>query len=250
VTQTRTIRIDSTEALVAHLIGHLCFAVEAAVALRGCCTLAIPGGSVAAAVLPAFSQRQLPWHAVDVFWCDERAVPLAHQDSNAGAALRLVADSPLAQRARLHVMRGDASDLWRAADDYAAELAIVAGSPPVCDVVLLGMGEDGHVASLFPGHIAEVGPWTPIQTSVLVTTRAPKAPPTRLSLSLSVLTAARETIVMAFGSAKAPAVHDALEGNRLDTPCARVVRESRRVLLLLDPHAASQLEHPPTQNFP
>lgn len=251
MTHTRTIRIGAPQVLVDHLVEHLVLAVEAAVTSRGRCSVAIPGGSVAAAVLPALSQRPLPWHAVHLFWCDERAVPLANQDSNAGSALRLVAQSPLAEGAVVHVMRGDATDLPGAASDYAAELASVAGNPPVLDVALLGIGEDGHVASLFPGHVSEPEPEprTSAQTSVLVVTHAPKMPPTRLSLSLSVLTAARETIVMAFGSAKARAVHEALEGSSLTPPLARIVRASRRLQLLLDPHAAALLEHTPVENL-
>ncbi len=245
MTHTRTIRIGTTEALAGHLVEHLCQVVEAAVAARGRCTLAIPGGSVAGVVLPRLSQRALPWHAVQVFWCDERAVPLADHDSNAGSALRLVAHSLLTEQAALHLMRGDADDLPAAARDYAAALAVVAGRPPVLDVVLLGVGEDGHVASLFPGHVVDSEP----PTTVLLVVNAPKAPPTRLSLSLSTLTAARETIVMAFGSSKATAVHGALEGTSPPTPLARIVRESRRLLMLLDPHAAALLEHTPVEKL-
>jgi 6-phosphogluconolactonase len=240
VTYSRTIRIGAAAALASHLVEHLCHAVEAAVAARGRCTIAIPGGSVATAILPLFSQRELPWHAVHLFWCDERAVLLTENDSNGGSALRLVAHSPLAKRAIVHLMRGDAVDLRRAAHDYAVELRSIAGSPPVLDVVLLGVGEDGHVASLFPGH--DTGPAT-AGPPVLLVNDAPKVPPTRLTLALPVLTTARETIVMAVGSAKATAVHAALEATNASSPLARIIRESRTLLLLLDPLAAEQLAH-------
>ena len=240
MTHTRTIRIATTDVLVDHLVRHLGRAVEAAVAARGRCTLAIPGGSVAAAVLPVLSHQALPWRAVHLFWCDERAVSLDDPDSNAGSALRFIANSPLAAQATLHVMYGDAQDLLRAANDYAALLTAVSGLPPVIDVVLLGVGEDGHVASLFPEHAVDCDGQQP---HVLCITRAPKAPPKRLTLALPVLTSARDTIVMAIGSSKATAVHAALEGTSSHSPLARVVRESHRLLLLLDPHAAEQLEH-------
>ena len=249
MTHSRTIRIGPTEALVAHLVEHLCRVVEAAVALRGVCTLAIPGGSVATAVLPVLAQRQLPWRAVHLFWCDERAVPLADSDSNGGAAMRLIARSPLAEQATWHLMGGDAADLRRAAVDYAAELAVVAGRPPVLDVVLLGVGEDGHVASLFPRHDTDTDTDTDSDSdtereqTVQLVTNAPKTPPTRLTLSFPVLTAARETIVMAFGSSKSSAVRAALEESDMRSPLARIVRESLTLLLLLDGQAARQLTH-------
>ncbi len=134
-------------------------------------------------------------------------------------------------------MRGEDRDLARSASDYERELTAALGRPPRLDVALLGVGADGHVCSLFPGHRALA------ETSrlVAVVTDAPKPPEVRLTLTLPALAGAL-VIVAAFGPAKAPAIAEALSDPASTLPVALAVRGAREALFLLDASAAAELE--------
>jgi 6-phosphogluconolactonase len=207
-----------------------------AIAQRGIFTMAIPGGSVASAFLPRLALAPLPWHSVHLFWVDERAVAVTADASNAGLARRITEGTPMA-RASWHVVAASPAVLARAASAYARELVSVAGEPPVLDVVLLGVGEDGHVASIFGEE--QRGATEEIVQAVY---DAPKVPPHRVTLSVATLCAARQLIVAAFGSAKRRAIAEALENPRCETALAQVLREAPppRSLLMLDKEAAGQ----------
>jgi 6-phosphogluconolactonase len=219
------------------LAGWAADAVEAAarsaLAARRVFTLALPGGSVARAFLPALSRARLDWSRVHVFWADERAVPLDDPESNAGLA-RSLGFLDRVPEASVHPMPATEPDLHAAAARYESILMETAGRPAVLDTVLLGVGPDGHVASLFPGHplLAET------RRGVGAVLDAPKPPPRRLSLTLPVLTAARSVLVAAFGAEKAAVVREARERRDADSPLARVLRDAAQVRLLLDPEAA------------
>jgi 6-phosphogluconolactonase len=133
-------------------------------------------------------------------------------------------------------MRGELEDPEAAAVDAERDLVSVIGAPPHLDVVLLGMGPDGHVASLFPGHpmLRDHSRW------VAHVDDAPKPPPHRLTLTLPALGLAREIWIAVLGEAKAAAVHTALDEPASVLPAALVTRAATRVLWLLDPPAASQ----------
>lgn len=220
-------------------------------------TLAIPGGSIADAVIPPLIVQDLPWEKVHVFWVDERAVPLADVNSNAGHAFRIWQATHFALTAHLHVMFGDpgnddpssttesttasnsaiASDMELAANTYSRLLDDVCGNPVTLDVALLGVGEDGHIASLFPGHVSA----SDVQPSVIAVIDSPKPPAERLSLSYHVIASAREVIVAAFGDGKAVAMQQALENDESQMPVARIIREARSVHTFLDAASASAL---------
>ena len=207
------------------------------VALRGRqFSIAIPGGSVATICFPRLSELALDWSAIEFFWVDERAVPPEGPDSNYAAARALWLAPAGVPVERIHRMRGEVADLDRAALDYADELARIAGTPPCLDYVLLGVGPDGHVASLFPGAPALLD-----ERPVLAIEDAPKPPPRRLSLSLPVLTSARRVVIVALGKEKAGAIREALEDVASPQPVARVARAAGRVAFLLDRAAASRL---------
>ncbi|HTJ61431.1 MAG TPA: 6-phosphogluconolactonase, partial [Candidatus Saccharimonadales bacterium] len=132
---------------------------------------------------------------------------------------------------------GEDPDPERAARDYAETLRFVLGSPPVLDLALLGVGEDGHIASLFPGRPALHA----IEPHVLVEEASPKPPPLRLTLSLDVLAGAREVIVAAFGTPKAAAMAEALQDPESELPLALLLRRAPRATVMLDEEAASAL---------
>lgn len=198
-------------------------------------TIAIPGGSVAAAFFPRFTSLDLDWSMVEFFWVDERAVPATSPESNYAAARTLWLAPAGVPVECIHRMRGEEADLERAARDYADELERVAGTPARLDYVLLGVGPDGHVASLFPGHPAldQAGP-------VLAIADAPKPPPRRLSLSLPTLVNARRVVVVAVGEQKAIAIRDAVSDPASMLPVARVARATRRCTFMLDRAAAGR----------
>jgi 6-phosphogluconolactonase len=196
-------------------------------------TLALPGGSVAERFLPVLAAAAVDWSRVALLWADERAVPPESPESNYGLARRLLLEPAGVATARVHRMPADARDLARAAAEYADILASLAGEPPALAYVLLGVGEDGHVASLFPG--APAPDVEPTET-VGWTTRAPKPPSRRMTLTFATLARARRVAVAAFGESKARAVASALDG--ADTPLGQLLRVTARPVLFLDPEAA------------
>jgi 6-phosphogluconolactonase len=204
-------------------------------ALRPTFTLAIPGGSVATLCFPRLARLALDWGRVDVFQVDERAVPPDDSESNYGRAKTLWLYPAGLPHARIHRMRADSPDLADAARDYAHELERVAGEPPRLDYVLLGVGPDGHVGSLFPGHAALHD-----HRPVLAIKGAPKPPTHRLTLSMPVLLNAARVTIVAYGEEKAHAIHAALHDPDSDLPVARVAQRSPRCLVLIDPAAASR----------
>ena len=229
--------VASIQALTGRWALHGAVAARAAQGARGRFTLAVPGGSVAEHFLPAMVAQDIDWSLVDVFFCDERCVPVESADSNFGAIERLLLAPLGAERPRVHRMAGEDPDPERAARDYAETLRFVLGSPPVLDVALLGVGEDGHIASLFPDHATlddEDG-------LVLFEESAPKPPERRLTLSLDVLAGAREVIVAAFGKPKAAAMAAALQDPESELPLALLLRRTARATVMLDEEAAGAL---------
>ncbi len=199
-------------------------------------TLAIPGGSVATRCFPRLATLPLDVSRLEFFWVDERAVPPTHDDSNHALAQRLWLGPAAVPPGRVHRMRGEAPDLDRAAREYADELAKHAGDPPRLDYVLLGVGPDGHVASLFPGHRA-LGETEP----VLAIADAPIPPPRRLSLSMPILIGAARVAIVAFGKAKAAVLREALEDPASTLPVGQVARGASSGLILLDRAAGAGL---------
>jgi 6-phosphogluconolactonase len=186
------------------------------------------------------------WSRVDVFWGDERYVPADSDDRNDGRANRILFDNAPFKAARRFSMPASdgpfGADLDGAAEAYA-EILHSARRPddpdeiPNFDVVLLGVGPDGHCASLFPGHPGVYDDSGP----VIAVRNAPKPPPNRISLSFSGLAAANEIWFVVAGAAKAEAVALAWSGaGRTQVPAAGP-RGRLRTLWLVDHDAASRL---------
>jgi 6-phosphogluconolactonase len=229
--------VDKTECLAGALVSRVEEAAREALSRHGRFTLALPGGSVAASFFPELSRASVDWTRTDFFWGDERAVPPDHPDSNYGVARSLWLGPARVPEARIHRMVGEAANLEAEADAHAKVLERIAGAPPRLDLVLLGVGPDGHVCSLFAGHpvLAERSRW------VAAVEDSPKPPPRRLTMTMPVLTAAGTVIVVALGRGKADVVRAAIEDPESPLPVAIMAREARRTVFLLDPEAARLL---------
>ena len=212
-------------------------ASQRAIGERGSFSIAIPGGSAAERLLPALIPAPFDGKAWDVFWVDERMVPAGDPESNVRLARTAWLDHVALPSERIHPMPGDAPNPAVAAAEYARLLRQRVGQPARIDLVLLGMGEDGHVASLFPGH-ALLRAW---DRDVAVLDDAPKAPPRRMTLTLRALTNARRIVVFASGAAKAAAIADALGNEDSELPVALALMGEAAVTFLLDPAAASKI---------
>ncbi|MFV0427327.1 MAG: 6-phosphogluconolactonase [Beutenbergiaceae bacterium] len=201
--------------------------------------VAIAGGSVGSGVLAAATSSPLrdivDFTGVHLWWVDERFVEAGSADRNDQQAAQFCAEVGL-EAAQVHAMPSSDSigDIDAAAHWYSGQMARFAesGQPLVFDIILLGMGPDGHVASLFPGHSTLAA-----TTPVVVEQDSPKPPPRRLSLTFPVLNAARQVWLVVAGPEKAYPVTQALQGGSL--PAARVGGHEL-TLWLLDAAAAGQ----------
>lgn len=236
--------LPDAEALAEHVARRLLRALTAAQADDRIPAIALTGGTIAeqvhAAVARLAEGSGVDWSRVDVYWGDERFVPADDPERNAGQARRALLDHVPVDPARVHEV--PASDS-RTGD---VEAAAAAYSDTVrehgrgrFDVVMLGVGPDGHVASLFPGS-----PQLDVEDRVAVAvTDSPKPPPQRVSLTYGALNRAAEVWFLVSGEGKAEAVGRAHAGaDRHEIP-ATGVRGQDRTLWLLDAAAASRLPH-------
>lgn len=203
--------------------------LDRAVRERGGCAFALTGGRTPEPVYRALAARQgLPWPAVSVFFGDERAVPPEHPESNYAMAFASLLSRVALPPVQIHRMEAERGDLEQAAREYAALL------PPRLDLLLLGIGADGHVASLFPGAVALAE-----RERRVVPAKGGQPPRARLTITPPVIAAARSVLVMATGADKAPAVARALAGDA--APEAVPASLARGGTWILDRAAAAEL---------
>lgn len=227
----------NADVLAAAAAARLITALADAQSARGSASVVLAGGSIAIAALEQVrlspARDAVAWSALDVYWGDERWVPDGHEDRNDRQAREALLDHVPVDEARVHPMPASDGgvDLEAAALLYGDQL------PAEFDVVLLGMGPDGHTASLFPGHDAVLR-----SDPTLAVTGSPKPPPTRLSLSLDCLGRGAEVWILAASDAKADAVARAHAADA-DVRNVPVAGASGRVATrwLLDAAAASRL---------
>lgn len=189
---------------------------------------ALSGGSTARLFLGAFRDAQVDWSRIRLFWVDERAVPPDHPDSNYGAAQRLLL-GPLGRKApRAFRMPAEQPDLGEAAVHYDQTLAHELRGAPL-DLAVLGIGEDGHICSLFPGHRALLA-----EGRVVAIVDAPKPPPRRLSLTLSYVKQTRQIWVVVTGELKRGVLQTAMQGTQLVTPLDLLLSQAKDVKVFTD----------------
>lgn len=215
---------------------------------RGRCALALAGGSTPRELYETLSQEpfleRLDWSRLDLFWGDERCVPPDHPASNYAMAREALLSRVPIPEDRVHRIRGELDPL-EAANLYERELRSFAGGalPRLdllrLDLVLLGLGADGHTASLFPETPDLLG-----EERLAVPTLAPQTPRNRISLTLPVFNAARTVMFLVQGAGKADVLLAVLEGESLEgppLPAALVRPRTGRLLWMLDRAAAAKL---------
>lgn len=236
---TRVVVHPDADAVAEATAARLLLAIIDALTVQDRADVVLTGGTVGIATLEAAAgsplAQQIDWTSVHSWWGDERFVAAGDADRNEGQAqAALLSALPLPEE---NIHRMGASDVFataeEASDAYAAEIA--AAGTPAWDVLMLGMGPDGHVASLFPGHPG----FEARGTETLPVHDSPKPPPTRVSLSLESIRRAKRVWVVAAGAAKADVVARALHGD--DALPASAVRGTEETLWLVDAEAVTKV---------
>lgn len=218
-----------------------------AIAARGRFTVALSGGSTPRRLYELLAggpfDDQVAWPKVEFFWGDERAVAPDHRDSNFRMAREALLQKLEIPNAHIHRLQAERVDRDAAARDYEAEIARVfgvpvGGEPPAFDLVLLGLGPDGHTASLFPytSALKETTRW-------VVANHVPKLASARLTLTAVILNRAANVLFLVAGEDKSVALAEVLEG-RADPerlPAQLILPVAGRLAWFIDRAAASRL---------
>ena len=203
-----------------------------ACAQRGRCLVALSGGRTARRMLHDLRRLHVHWHNLQVFQVDERVVPENDERRNARQIAELLVAPAALHSAQFHAMPVERSDLEAGAEEYARLLTEYCGTPPVLDVVQLGVGADGHTASLVLGDRLLEASDRDVGVSV------PYQGVTRMTLTFRVLDAARHRLWLVTGAAKAAALRKLWAGDA-SVPAGRVARES--AFVFADAAAAAEL---------
>jgi 6-phosphogluconolactonase len=214
--------------------------VQIAIDQRQTCSIALSGGSTPQSLYAALAHVDLPWHQIHIFWGDERYVPPSHPDSNYGMTKRVWLDLVPIPAENVHPMPTDLAAPQLAADDYdrqiLAHFGLEAGLVPVFDVVLLGMGDDGHTASLFP-HTAALS-----VIDRLVTVGDKDGQP-RLTFTFPLINQARSAIFLISGASKQTALAEVFSPTGdAETYPSRQVQPQAELFWLLDAAAGDRLD--------
>lgn len=222
-------------ALVERALALVVERIQAAVAERGQCYIALAGGSTPKPLYEALAKANLPWPQLHVFWGDERYVPIDHPDSNAGMAKAAWLDQVAIPPAQIHAVPTDADTTAAAADQYQTTLETVMGDSPIFDVVLLGMGDDGHTASLFP-HTPALG------VSDRWVTVGNKGDNPRITFTVPLINQSRCVLFLVSGANKQPAL-EAVFTETADSNAypSRLIQPQSELWWLLDEAAGAAL---------
>ncbi len=247
VSAPRVARFSDLEGLSEAAADLFTAMAQEAVARRGQFTVALAGGSTPKRLYELLASaprlERVPWSHVEFFWGDERAVSPDHPESNYRMAYETLLSKIDVAPAQIHRMPAERADLGQAAADYQHELARTLaadpnGQPPSLDLALLGLGDDGHTASLFPHTTAlsEHHRW-------VVANYVPKLDSRRLTLTPPMLNCAQHVLFMVSGAHKAQALAAVLEGPRdpQRLPAQLIAPPSRHLQWLVDTAAASAL---------
>lgn len=233
---TRITTLADPEAVAVRAAREITTHLRRATEQRGRAHLALSGGDTPQRTYELLAQEMDGWEAVEVWFADERCVPPEDEQSNYRMAAQTLLHRVALQPDAVHRMQGELGP-QEGARRYAQELQGRLGGQdalvPSLDLIVLGIGPDGHVASLFPGAPTLQAPE---QELCLAVHDSPKPPPERITLSLSVLRAARRCVLLATGASKADAVSAALATPTKHVPASLLRRE--RLTVIVDDSAA------------
>ena len=214
---------DDPESVARAAAAAIASAARDSIAARGRFSLAVSGGHTPWIMLREWANLEVPWAAVEIFQVDERVAPEGHPDRNL-THLResLLTRVPLRPQ-QIHAMPVESADLEAAAAQYAVTLASITGTPPVLDMVHLGLGADGHTASLVPGDPVLDVTDRDVATSGIYQGRR------RVTLTYPVLDRARRILWVVTGAEKTAPLRRLLAGDRT-IPAGRVRSEDAIIL--------------------
>ena len=238
---TRLTTCPDAETVAERAAVHIERALAQARAQRGTAHLALSGGTTPGRTYELLGAGAGVLDGVHVWFADERCVPAEDEESNYRLVREALLDPSGIPPQHVHRMPGELGP-GLGAESYELELLAYLGDervPPVLDLVVLGIGPDGHIASLFPGaHTLDAGP----QAVCLGVTHSPKPPPERITLSLAMLRAARGCLLLATGPSKADAVNAMLGQPTAHVPASLLARE--RLTVIVDDAAAPHVRPP------
>jgi 6-phosphogluconolactonase len=226
VTHVRT--LPDADALASHAASEIARLIEQAREQRGVAHVALSGGGTPKHTYELLAQTLDSWEGVEVWFADERCVPPDHEESNYRLAAETLLRPVGMPDERVHRMIGELGP-ERGASRCAEELRLLEGEP--IDVAVLGIGPEGHIASLFPHH-----PALQATEPCVGVSDSPKPPPQRITLTLPVLRAVRHCLVIASGEEKAGAISGMLGEATEEVPASLLPRE--RLTVIVDDDAS------------
>ena len=216
---------DSLEELADALAGDVGFIIDSAVDARGSSLIAVPGGSTGPAVFAKLAAQQLPWKKITIIPTDDRLVPMDDERSN----IRAIAKAFLPLGARVIPIAADIADYRLAGNSADARLQDLPWPP---DLVWLGMGQDGHTASIFAGpdlQDALDAPKARRAVGVMPDPLPPEAPVARVTLTRSAILSARTVTIAITGDEKRALLEQAIaDGHSSKLPIGRVLAEAEQ----------------------
>jgi 6-phosphogluconolactonase len=224
VTQTMNLEVlDTAESVAQRAANIIAEEARKAVAARGRFVVAVSGGHTPWVMLRALTEADVPWPAIHIVQVDERVAPPGHADRNLTHLRESLLDhAPLAAE-QIHAMPVAFADLEAGATKYAATLRLLAGSPPVLDLVHWGLGPDGHTASLVPGDpVLNVND---LDVAITGTYQGRQ----RMTLTYPMINRSRKVLWVVTGAEKVPMLRRLLDGDE-SIPAGRIRREQAIVL--------------------
>lgn len=220
--------IESAESVAKRAADIIAEDAREAISARGSFVMAVSGGHTPWMMLRDLASMTIPWHAVHIVQVDERVAPEGHAERNFTHLRENLHAAPIPAQ-QIYPMPVELQDLEAAAARYAETLATIAGKPPVFDLVHLGLGADGHTASLVPGEPA-------LDEDADVAASGPYQGRRRMTLTYPAINRARKILWVVTGSEKAEMCRQLIAGNRF-IPAGRIRRD--RALVLADCAAAA-----------
>jgi len=233
--------VHESDVLTLRTAELLAWSLTAAVAANGVAHIALSGGSTPRPLFKLLAspdwQERIPWAHTHIWWVDERCVPPDDPNSNYGVAFALLLQHlPVVISHRIHGEEAPWRAVWLYEQELTAAPELMTGEWPRFDLILLGMGPDGHTASLFPGT-----PALAVRERFVTVGHAPTPPTERVTLTLPVLNRAATIIFLTAGESKGPALtaifHE--DGGHPPLPASLVQPQAGQLLWLLDASARS-----------